>query len=1251
MLNRLFMAVWLILFNIQAFTQTGDEHVDKAWEAWETQNLQMVQDLFQKAIASDSGNIRAHLGLAYLYNLQHQYQDAWRSYQQALKHAPDPQPYLYAAWSTAKILDNREKAESGIVSLFHHLGSHKTNHSIMQALANQALGEIYQRRNQPDSSNNYFAKLGALKIWSLIGPFDNVSASGFERRFAPEKSFEPQKLYEGKNGIPANWFDITEIRPDFWIDFRRYFAHLESVFYANTFVYSEIEREIQLRIGTSGSLKAFVNDEVALSHFDENNNDLDTYIAATRLQKGWNRLLIKVGFSEIDRCNFLVRITDPSGNQIPGLKYSTAKQKYRQKPGVQSRQIRNFAETYFEEQIRLNPDHLENYLLLSDCYLRNDKAIEGELVLRQAIQRSPRNILLLTQILEAYTRGEKYDEIATTMEQIYALAPVVPEVLAYKIDRFLESEQIDRAAEVLKELEGLQPGATMTYESRLAILSNQRDYQGFVRVAEEAYKSHPDNWQLASQQANVSFQTTRSYYGSVEIYQDFLTRNYNSVTLATLANTFLKASDVDKWEDTINKVFLIDPTLTGYRFNMAETYINLQRYAQAEEALLNCIDICPNSSLYWEKLAEVYSATDRPNEAKSTYKKALQFDPTNYDAREKLRTLEGKPSVFVNFGNNNIDSLIAAAPDAHAYPDDDALILLNDLQRVVYPGGASESAQTFLVKLFNNRGVDSYKEYVIGFNGYTEQLKVEKAATLKPDGSEITADVNRNQVIFKSMEPGDCLIIQWKIKNFYSGKLSNHFWDRFIFDGFSPVKEIRYRLLVPKKFYFNYVTQNMSLEPKKNKTSDGELYEWRLQDIPAIRYEYDMPILADIGKALYISSIKDWKYMIDWYIDLASSKTRSSFEIREKVAQLMRGKENAVDEEKIRIIFDFVTENIRYSSVSFRQSGLIPQKARDVLVSKIGDCKDVSTLCIAMLNEVGIDAHYVLVNTRDEGLNRNTLPSISFNHCIAGVETANGIRYLDLTAENYAYTTVPEMDMEAFSLLIKPGTESPEYIPAANFTPRNIERQMLVDVADQNQITVRKSGVRKGSLAAAMRNSFRDQGEKNIRQMLTESLSAEFPNIQLLEVSFNQLDTLSAHMDFSYSFLAPDYVSEVEDFKFLKIPWTDNLTSERALSYEERQYPYLFWPGADTLVEEVEIKLPPGFAPLALGKDYELVTPVAEYRLTLRENDRSVFGRREMIYKKSVVTPAEYREFRSFFNTVVKQDARQILLQRKPPAP
>lgn len=85
-------------------------------------------------------------------------------------------------------------------------------------------------------------------------------------------------------------------------------------------------------------------------------------------------LCVKVGYAELDRCNFLARFTDENGKSLSGVKYSKYAKSY-PKGAVPSvkRTIENYAEAFFEKQmIKQNPTHLENYFLLSDCYLRND---------------------------------------------------------------------------------------------------------------------------------------------------------------------------------------------------------------------------------------------------------------------------------------------------------------------------------------------------------------------------------------------------------------------------------------------------------------------------------------------------------------------------------------------------------------------------------------------------------------------------------------------------------------------------------------------------------------------------------------------------------------------------------------------------------------------------------------------------------------------------------------------------------------
>ncbi len=369
------MALWFLLSGTRLFAgaDESDSLVAAAWKAWEKNDQQQVEQMFLAAVQAGPKNTRAHLGLSFLYAYQEKHEAAWLAFKNILQTEANFYPYLYSAWLTPKLRRSLNNPKTGAVELLENLAKQADAAGILQAMANDVLGEHYQAKGELNKSRQFYQNVNALKDWMVIGPFENVSAAGFENVYPPEVEYDAAKTYPGKNGIPAKWFKIAATRNDGWIDHRRYFSYLQAVYYGNNFVYSPKKQPVQIRLGTSGSLKAFLNDELLIEYFDENNNDLDTYIVATELQEGWNRLLIKCGFSEINQCNFLVRLTGERGEAIPGLKITTEAQKYASRPGAPAKMVENFAEAFFQHKIKENPQHLENYLLLADCYLRNDK--------------------------------------------------------------------------------------------------------------------------------------------------------------------------------------------------------------------------------------------------------------------------------------------------------------------------------------------------------------------------------------------------------------------------------------------------------------------------------------------------------------------------------------------------------------------------------------------------------------------------------------------------------------------------------------------------------------------------------------------------------------------------------------------------------------------------------------------------------------------------------------------------------------
>ena len=165
------------------------------------------------------------------------------------------------------------------------------------------------------------------------------------------------------------WFKPPFERSDKWFDFTYYFQFSNSIMYAQTFVNSPIDQDVVLRSGCSGSIKIWVNDNLATNIAEERNCDLDIYANTVHLKKGYNRVLVQIGESEANRANFLIRFTDDNLNLIQGLTSTDIEQPYSKDASFKSKDLPFWAETFFEDKIKAEPDNILNYILLAENLL------------------------------------------------------------------------------------------------------------------------------------------------------------------------------------------------------------------------------------------------------------------------------------------------------------------------------------------------------------------------------------------------------------------------------------------------------------------------------------------------------------------------------------------------------------------------------------------------------------------------------------------------------------------------------------------------------------------------------------------------------------------------------------------------------------------------------------------------------------------------------------------------------------------
>lgn len=885
--------------------------------------------------------------------------------------------------------------------------------------------------------------------------------------------------------------------------------------------------------------------------------------------------------------------------------------------------------------------------MLSKIYLRNDKISQAESTLLDGLKILPDNVLLLYSLISVFNKGGKLTERNTICKRIDDIRSDIPDILTIEMMEAAANKNQDRYKELLDKIIAILPESPDLYVLKIIYYSLKNVPSQTVDIINDAYQKYPDDWSVVNFKKNLDYSVSRDYSKAAEIIEKYSEKNFNLPALEELANIYLSTSKIDKWESTYKRMIEQNPASPGFYFQMAKTYYTLQQYDKALNAINEALHICPFATNYYQMLGDIYTAKNQNEEGKGAYQKAIVFSSTNYDAREKLKNLTGDDPIDKELKPFDIKALIAASPSSGKLPGDEALILSDDVKRTVYEGGASEYEEEVLIKVLNKDGIEHFTSYGLNYNSNVQALILDKAVVIKQNGSEIDADKKDGELVFKSLEINDCIYVKYKIRNFFTGELSNHFWDEFNFDKFYPIAHERYALIMPNNKEVYYKGQNMSSEPTiKKEIGNNTLYVWEMDNIQPVKYEAAMPPLEDVGMILYFSTIKNWDYIAKWYLDLTKSKTVANYEIKEKVAELLKSKEDLPEKEKIKIIYEYIIKNITYSSVPFRQSAFIPQKARDVLVTKIGDCKDMATLFITMLKAIDVKADYVLVNTRNEGANTNTLPGIYFNHAIAHVNIEGKPMLFDLTARDYPFGTLPEGDVNSFALIVKENESNPFYIEKKNYWDRNIIRNTKAIVSDDNSVELNVDTKRTGSATAFVRAVYGNCTTKEQIDKLNGNLSEYFNNYKVLSFKCDNLDSLTTEINYSYSFILNQFIGLAGNYKLLKLPWEDIETSSAPLSYDQRKYAYNRITSIDKIDESMSIKLPADYEPVELPQTAKFECKNASYSIEYKYSGGMITARRITTNKTDSINPEDYKEYKDYVNQTIEKDLTQILLKK-----
>lgn len=285
--------------------------------------------------------------------------------------------------------------------------------------------------------------------------------------------------------------------------------------------------------------------------------------------------------------------------------------------------------------------------------------------------------------------------------------------------------------------------------------------------------------------------------------------------------------------------------------------------------------------------------------------------------------------------------------------------------------------------------------------------------------------------IFPNLKKGSKSLLKYKenIKN-------PRFLNPFYFADFYPIVNNKVTIIADKNIdltFKEFNTEHLDLSFKKEEKKNTNIYSWEVKNIDKYKYEVSAPTYKKIlphivpiitsytANNTNTSLANKVSDLYDWYYSLVKdiNQEPANEDLVKLVKELTANKTNEL--EKVKAIYYWTQQNIKYIAFEYALGGFIPRQANDVFQKKYGDCKDNSSILYKMLDIAGIKGDLTWIGTRSIPYNYADVPTpIVDNHMILSYTNNDTTYFLDATGR-YIPIDYPTSFIQGKEALISKG--------------------------------------------------------------------------------------------------------------------------------------------------------------------------------------------------------------------------------------
>ncbi|MFT6937618.1 MAG: hypothetical protein ACJA1N_001922 [Saprospiraceae bacterium] len=470
------------------------------------------------------------------------------------------------------------------------------------------------------------------------------------------------------------------------------------------------------------------------------------------------------------------------------------------------------------------------------------------------------------------------------------------------------------------------------------------------------------------------------------------------------------------------------------------------------------------------------------------------------------------------------------------------------------------------------------------------------------------------------------------------------------------VEQSEFEIITPKSIQVRHKAKNIEISPKSKSENGMNYYQFSVRNIPAFLEEPVSPIEDNIlphvffapnkfGVANYEGDMSSWEKLGTFSYELNEGRDELSDDMRNTINKLIVDAETK--EDKIKILYRYLQENMRYVSIQLGVGGWQTFDAKYVERNKYGDCKALTNFMKSMLTEIGIESHAALLRSGDDAYDQTAgFSTADFNHVVLYVpnESKNGT-WLECTSSDFPAGVIGSSNEDRFALLVKKEGSQLIRTPTSTKDDNSLISNIKINISKDGTAQIKANQRATGHQDMTYRYYALNESEDNIKRVLQNSFS--LPSFKIKDYALSPSKDIP-ETDIMLDLEVPKYASKGGKRLFISPNPINQLTyiprevKTRKLPIENR---YAF-----SDVDVVTIEIPDGYEVESIPEEnLTIENDFGKYAIKFEQKENQLIYTRTMERKLFSFPKERYTDYRDFLKAISKADRMKVVLVRNQP--